>query len=223
MNEFGTKAYSKIVRWVSRILVILLFGGFIAVWLYLMREWDNLDITRVYIYFLFFILYVNLEYRTFRGPDESAYEEYSWVRYVLTYSWWLLMVGSLLEHALTLREVPALTIVGIVLSIAGLALGYWARRTLQSELTLRVDTWANMRIVDKGPYAYIRHPSYAANILLVIGMPLILSAFVCLIFSAILIVLFVRRLLWEEQILMEYLPAYADYRQRTYHLIPKVW
>ncbi len=223
MNEFGTKAYSKIVRWFSRFFVAFLFGGFIAVWIYLMRQWDYLDIPRVYLYFLFFILYVNIEFRTFRGPDEAAYADHVWVRYLLTYSWWFLMVGSLLEHALTLRAVPALTVVGIVLCVVGIALGYWARRTIQGELSARVDSWENMRIVTGGPYAVIRHPSYAANILLVVGMPLILSALICLVFSVVLVVLFIRRLIWEEKVLAERLPAYADYMQRTDHLIPRIW
>jgi protein-S-isoprenylcysteine O-methyltransferase Ste14 len=223
VNEFGTKAYSKIVRWFSRFFVAFLFGAFLAILAYLLRRWDDLDIIRVYVYFFFFILYVNIEFRTFRGPDEAAYADFIWVRYLLTYSWWFLIVGSLLEHALTLRTVPTLSIIGIVLSLAGIVLGYSARRAIQGELSPRVDTWANMRIVEKGPYAVIRHPSYAANMLLVIGMPLILSSLVCLVFSAILIVLFLRRLLWEEQVLIERLPEYAEYVQRTDRLIPRVW
>jgi protein-S-isoprenylcysteine O-methyltransferase Ste14 len=223
MNEFGTKAYSKVMRYLSRFFVAMLFGAFLAIWFYLMSRWDQLDITRVYIYFFFFILYVNIEFRTFRGPDEAAYADNLWVRYLLTYSWWFLMLGSLLEHALTLRSVAVLPEVGIALAVVGVVLGFWSRRAIQGELSPRVDTWANMRVVDKGPYAVIRHPSYAANMLLVVGMPLIVNALFCLIFSAILVVLFVRRLLWEEHVLIERMPEYAEYVQGTHRLIPGVW
>jgi protein-S-isoprenylcysteine O-methyltransferase Ste14 len=223
VNDFGTRAYSKVMRWLGKFFVALLFGIFLAVWFFLLRQWDELDVTRVYIYFGFFLLYLNIEFRTFRGPDEAAYADYLWVRYLLTYSWWFLMLGSLLEHALIQRSIPILPEVGMVLAALGVALGFWSRRTIQSELSPRVETWEKMRIVDKGPYAVIRHPSYMANMLLVVGMPLIVSALVSLAFSVILVLLFIRRLLWEERVLMNRLPAYADYMQQTHRIIPGIW
>ncbi len=223
MNEFGTKAYSKIMRWLGRFFVALLFGIFLAVWFFLLRQWDELDVTRVYIYFFFFLFYLNIEFGTFRGPDEAAYSDYLWVRYLLTYSWWFLMLGGLLEHALTQRALPMLPEIGMALAALGVALGFWARRTMRRELSLRVETWDKMRIVNTGPYAHIRHPSYLANMLLVVGMPLIVSAMVSMVFTAILVFLFIRRLLWEERVLVERLPEYADYMQQTDRLIPGVW
>lgn len=223
MNDFGTRSYSKVTRYVSRLFVAALFGAFIAVWVFLLRYWEQLDITRVYIYFAFFVLYLSIERRAFRGPDEAAYADHLWVRYLLTYSWWFLMLGSLLEHALMPRRLAVAPEIGMVLSALGVALGFWSRGVILRELTARVETWEKMRIVSSGPYAIIRHPSYAANILLVIGMPLVLNALVCLVFSAILVALFVRRLLWEEKILIERLPEYAEYMQVTYRLIPRIW
>lgn len=223
MNEFGTRAYSKIVRGLGKFLVILLFGAFFATSVFVMRRWNSLNIPLVYAYFFFFVLYVMIEQRAFRGPDEEAYNEYFWVRYVLTYTWWFLMMGALLEHSLVMRNLRGLSIVGIILSAAGICLGYWSTRTINAELGRRIETWEKLRIVEKGPYAIIRHPSYAANILLIIGMPLILNAFYCLVLSAIIIALFIQRLLWEERVLSERVPAYADYIQRTYRLIPGIW
>ena len=223
MNEFGTKAYSKIMRWLGRFFVALLFGAFLGVWFFLLQRWDELDVTRVYIYFLFFVLYLNIEFRTFRGPDEAAYADYLWVRYLLTYSWWFLMLGSLLEHALIQRATPVLPETGMGLCAVGVALGFWSRRTMLRELSPRVETWEKMRVVDTGPYAHIRHPSYLANMLLVVGMPLIVNALVSLILSAILVLLFIRRLLWEESVLVDRMPAYAEYMQHTHRLIPGVW
>ncbi len=223
MNEFGTKAYSLVMRWLSRFLIFMLFGMFVFTWVVLMRWWDQLDIVRVYVYFAIFVAYIIIERRAFRGPDEAAYSEQMWVRYLLTYSWWFLMLGSLLEHALTQRDIPALSIVGAVISLVGVVIGYWSTKVLRDEMGERVETWANLRIVQAGPYAVIRHPAYAANILLVIGMPLLMNAFYALILSAILVALFIRRLIWEERILASRLPEYAEYMQRSDSLIPRVW
>ncbi len=223
MSEFGTKAYSKPLRIAMRVAVVALLVAFVAIWVVLLNRWQTLDVGRVYLYMLFFVGYLAVEQRTFRGPDEDAYSDRIWVRYVLTYAWWFLALGSLLEHALTLRSHPTVSLIGAILTIIGLALGYWATGKLRNELGRRVDTWAALRIVDQGPYSLIRHPSYLSSILIVIGLPLLMNAYISVVLSAVLIGLFVYRLLREEAILSQRIPAYAAYMQGTYRLIPWIW
>ncbi len=223
MSEFGTKAYSKPLRIAMRVAVVLLLIAFVGIWIILLNRWQTLDVGRVYLYMLFFVGYLAVEQRTFRGPDEDAYSDRIWVRYLLTYAWWFLALGSLLEHALTLRSHPTVSTVGTVITVTGLALGYWATGKLRAELGRRVDTWAALRIVDQGPYALIRHPSYLSSILIVVGLPLLMNAYISLTLSVVLVALFVYRLLREEAILSQRLPAYAAYMQGTYRLIPWIW
>jgi protein-S-isoprenylcysteine O-methyltransferase Ste14 len=83
---------------------------------------------------------------------------------------------------------------------------------------------ANQTVIDSGPYAYVRHPMYAAAIWLFVGIPLALGSW----WSIGLIVLVVPVLLWrlldEERILDRDLPGYTEYKQRVrYRLIPYVW
>jgi len=80
-----------------------------------------------------------------------------------------------------------------------------------------------MRIIETGPYRWIRHPSYAASMLVVVGLPLVMNAYYSLLLSAVLIVLFMQRLLLEETFLAQRLPTYAAYVQRTHRLIPGIW
>jgi protein-S-isoprenylcysteine O-methyltransferase Ste14 len=80
-----------------------------------------------------------------------------------------------------------------------------------------------MQVVEKGPYAVIRHPSYLGSMLVVLGLPLVMNAYLNLILSAVLIALFAQRLLLEERVLADRMPAYADYRQRTHRLFPGIW
>ncbi|MGI6368693.1 MAG: methyltransferase family protein [Anaerolineae bacterium] len=223
MSEFGTRDYSKPIRIAMRIAAALLLITFVAIWVVLVNRWQTLDIGRVYLYMLFFIAYLWVEQRTFRGPDEDAYSEHIWVRYLLTYAWWFLALGSLLEHGLTLRSHPPVTIIGAIMTTGGLALGYWATGTLRKQLGRRVDTWTSLQIVDTGAYALVRHPSYLASILIVIGLPLLMNAYVSLVLSAVLAGLFVYRLLREEDVLSQRIPAYAAYMQHTFRLVPWVW
>jgi len=223
VSEFGTKAYSKPLRIAMRVAVVLLLIAFVGIWIILLNRWQTLDVGRVYLYMLFFVGYLAVEQRTFRGPDEDAYSDRFWVRYLLTYAWWFLVLGSLLEHALTLRSNSTVTIVGIVLAVAGILLDLWAGNTLSKSLGKRIDTWREMRIIETGPYRWIRHPSYAASMLVVVGLPLVMNAYYSLLLSAVLIVLFMQRLLLEETFLAQRLPTYAAYVQRTHRLIPGIW
>ena len=59
--------------------------------------------------------------------------------------------------------------------------------------------------------------------LIVIGMPLLMNAYISLVLSAVLVALFVYRLIREEAILSQRLPAYAAYMQHTFRLIPWIW
>jgi protein-S-isoprenylcysteine O-methyltransferase Ste14 len=223
VNEFGTKVHSKALRIVARVAVVVLLLAFIATWVIVMNHWSQLDIGRVYLYMLLFVGYLAVERRTFRGPDEDAYTERMWVRYLLTYAWWFLAMGTLLEHTYTLRSQPTVTSIGLAMSVVGLALGFWGSGTLTGALGKRVDSWAAMRIIETRPYRWIRHPSYAASMLVVIGLPLVMNAYLSLILSAVLVGLFVQRLVIEEHVLSQRIPAYANYMQRTYRLIPGIW
>src|SRR5262245_41469754 len=96
----------------------------------------------------------------------------------------------------------------------------------------RVNTFAasnirvekNQRVIDTGPYAYVRHPMYAAAIWLFVGIPLALGSW----WSLGLIVPFMSVLLWrlldEEKILQRDLPGYTEYMRRVrFRLVPFVW
>ena len=74
-----------------------------------------------------------------------------------------------------------------------------------------------------GLYGIVRHPMYAATLLLFLSMPLVLASpwsFVMLIYIPI-IALRIRN---EEQVLERELKGYAEYKQRVrYKVIPFIW
>jgi protein-S-isoprenylcysteine O-methyltransferase Ste14 len=74
----------------------------------------------------------------------------------------------------------------------------------------------------RGPYAYVRHPLYLAEIVIAVGLVLpILS-----IWTVALLVAFVGFQYWrailEERALTATMPGYADYATRTWRIIPWV-
>lgn len=75
-----------------------------------------------------------------------------------------------------------------------------------------------------GPYAVVRHPSYAGAILSALGVPLMLGSAWALIPAAASVALFVARTALEDAALRRELPGYVDYARRTRcRLVPGVW
>jgi len=80
------------------------------------------------------------------------------------------------------------------------------------------------KVIDTGPYQYVRHPMYTSLIFRTIGTPLALGSWWGLYPASALIILVVVRILFEERALSTGLEGYKGYIQRVpYRLIPLVW
>ena len=115
--------------------------------------------------------------------------------------------------------------VRLLLIWSGIALRVWCFQTLARYFTLTVMTSPDQRVVDSGPYRQLRHPSYAAILLILAGIGLTYGNWLSL---AALVVLplagFVNRIRIEESALSATLDdAYTTYASRRRRLIPFVW
>ena len=87
-----------------------------------------------------------------------------------------------------------------------------------------IELRGEQRVIDSGPYAWVRHPMYAGGVLLMAGIPLALGSLWGLTVLLPFVGLIVWRLLDEEAFLSARLPGYAAYCQRTrYRLLRGVW
>jgi len=88
----------------------------------------------------------------------------------------------------------------------------------------RIQQDRGQRVVTTGPYRIIRHPMYAAIILLMICIPLELGSFWALILGVLIGVLFVIRTVLEDRMLIDELDGYIEYSHRVrYRLFPRIW
>lgn len=78
------------------------------------------------------------------------------------------------------------------------------------------------RLVTDGPYALVRHPLYAVELLIIAGMALQFSQPLAGILAVAVVVLLVIRALFEERVLAEAYPEYEAYRARVKRFIPGV-
>ena len=88
--------------------------------------------------------------------------------------------------------------------------------------TIRVEE--GQTVVDTGLYGIVRHPMYAATLLLFLMMPLVLGSWYALIAFAFYPAIIIVRLLDEEKLLTAELTGYGEYKQKVkYRLLPFVW
>lgn len=91
-------------------------------------------------------------------------------------------------------------------------------------LSRTVKVEENQKVIDTGLYSVVRHPMYAATLLLFLSIPLVLgsliSFFVFLTYPFIISV----RIKSEEKLLREELEGYGEYMNKVrFRLIPYIW
>ena len=112
--------------------------------------------------------------------------------------------------------------VGVMLM--GLALTWWARIHLGGLWSSAITRKEKHRLIETGPYAFVRHPMYAGALPLLIGTPLALGSWAGLIALALFMPALIWRLLDEERFLHEHLLGYTEYTRKVrYRLLPFVW
>lgn len=120
---------------------------------------------------------------------------------------------------------PAVFWIGIALMLCGLAFRWYAIRVLGKYFTRDVATRANQQVVERGPYRWIRHPSYSGSLLTVLGFGLATTNWLSLVaVGGFALLGYGYRVHVEEQALSRDLgDSYRNYMQRTHRFIPFVW
>ncbi len=124
----------------------------------------------------------------------------------------------------TLGPVPlGVVALGQVLTVAGYCLVFWVMKTNTfAASTIQVETGQN--VIDRGPYALVRHPMYLGMAMTFLGIPFALASYVAFPVFALLLPLLVYRLIHEERALRRCLPGYPEYCDRTRRrLVPWFW
>ena len=89
---------------------------------------------------------------------------------------------------------------------------------------VKIQSERGHKVIDTGPYAYVRHPMYSCAILYLIGMALMLGSWWGLAFVPAIVAGLGYRAVREEGVLADQLAGYDAYRSRVrYRLVPYVW
>lgn len=91
-------------------------------------------------------------------------------------------------------------------------------------LSRTIEVQENQKVIDTGLYGIVRHPMYAATLLLFLSMPLVLGSVVSFIIFLAYPFIIAKRIRNEEEVLEKELEGYTEYKQKVkYRLIPFIW
>lgn len=91
-------------------------------------------------------------------------------------------------------------------------------------LSRTIEVQEHQKVVDTGLYGVVRHPMYAATLLLFLAMPLVLGSIWSFAFMLLYIPVIAKRIRNEEKVLEEGLKGYKEYKDRVrYKVIPYLW
>jgi len=148
-------------------------------------------------------------------------------KWVLLFSG-LMFISGFIVAGLNYRykwiEMPnAVTIISSILfTIAYILYAEVLRENIYLSRTIEVQE--NQKVIDTGLYGIVRHPMYAATILLFLTIPLVLGSFISFIIFLIYPFIIGKRIKNEEKILEKNLKGYTEYKKKVkYKVIPFVW
>jgi protein-S-isoprenylcysteine O-methyltransferase Ste14 len=137
----------------------------------------------------------------------------------------MLIVAGLDVRLCWSRVPKAVEIAGLIVMLAGMALSTWAitaNRFFAS--VVRIQSERGHTAVSTGPYRTVRHPGYAAWMLVLPGSALMLGSWWVLIPAGLTMLVLIVRTALEDRTLLAELPGYQEYAQQTrYRLLPGVW
>ena len=91
-------------------------------------------------------------------------------------------------------------------------------------LSRTVEVQEGQEVVDTGLYGVVRHPMYSATLFLFLSMPWVLGSPISFLILLFYLPIIGRRMKNEEEILVDGLAGYAEYREKVrYKVIPYIW
>ena len=140
----------------------------------------------------------------------------------------LMFIGAFVLAGLSfrfgwLRFPKWVSVLGAALFLLGYVLyAFVLKENAYLARTVKVEE--GQQLVDTGLYGLVRHPMYAATLLLFLSMPLILGSILAFLILLAYPFIIARRIRNEEEVLLQELPGYGAYQKKVrWRLVPGIW
>jgi protein-S-isoprenylcysteine O-methyltransferase Ste14 len=137
----------------------------------------------------------------------------------------LLPLGASVAPGAVIPDGVGTFVIGAVAGWLGLLLRWWCFVALGRYFTVVVKTTSDQVVVERGPYRFLRHPSYTGLLLALLGCGVMLGNWVgTLAAFAVLLAAVVYRLRIEERALTASLGEdYRVFARQRARLVPFIW
>lgn len=139
----------------------------------------------------------------------------------------ILLFWPKLPGRLSSELVPHAAIVeplGAVVCFLGLLAAVWSRKVLADNWSSTVTFKQGHKLVERGPYRFVRHPIYTSILVMVLGTALVANRVAALPALVFYFAGFWIKLKQEERLLRRHFPdAYPAYQARVKALVPFVF
>jgi protein-S-isoprenylcysteine O-methyltransferase Ste14 len=139
-----------------------------------------------------------------------------------------IFVGVSLRRWLPALDTPAPALfaaAGLAVLWAGLVVRIWAVATLGGSFSTFLQVDAGQAVVSRGPYRWVRHPSYTGLLLVALGFGLGAGNWLSLAVCAVgpLLGLLPRMAVEESELTRVLGEPYRSYQRATHRLVPGLW
>ena len=114
--------------------------------------------------------------------------------------------------------------IGLSITLVGLVIGLLAlSKNRLGNFNIRPDIKEECQLITDGIYRYVRHPMYLSVVLSMLGIAIMYYTYYEFILFAILVVVLIAKLLYEESLWACHSNEYENYKKRTKRLIPFIF
>jgi protein-S-isoprenylcysteine O-methyltransferase Ste14 len=114
--------------------------------------------------------------------------------------------------------------IGALLAFGGVAMVWWTHRTLGRHWSGILELRENHRLINSGPYRYIRHPMYTGFFMMPVGLALVTAnLLIALLQIGATIAMYLARVADEEAMMIDrFGDEYRIYIRQTRRLLPRL-
>jgi len=180
---------------------------------------------------LIFLVYWIANWRSVKPAQETAWKapNFRWTEL------WIIILIILVTHfvfpkhslhflTISSNSPLILQIIGIVLTILGLIIAIFARKTLADNWSSDVELKKDHKLITNGVYRYIRHPIYTGIICMGLGAIIVDQSIIVVLFYVCMAIFLIYKMKKEETLLLKHFPKeYQEYMKKTKALIPYIY
>ena len=142
-----------------------------------------------------------------------------WLGYILLVAAWVRPFGPVVIPHSAIAEY-----LGVAICAVGLFAAIWSRKTLGDDWSRDVELKQGHKLVERGPYRFVRHPIYTSHLLMGLGTAIASGLLVAFVGLLLFFMGFWIKLKQEETLLLSHFPdEYPAYKARVKALVPFVF